>query len=206
MPRIATPSSTSWISAWNVETAPSSNDAAHTVTAVPPSISRPSPTMPPAPQPMRTSGASTSWTPSSVAAAAARWAPEAKTTARSTSAAAHPGGDVRGRLDGPRPGIGGGRQAARDAHRHGPLTIALGRRGSGDQVDAERSTEPLRGRLRRRERRTAVVTSSAMPAIAEHAADDERAHDRRDDPARRCSRRSQAGSDPRRPRRPCGRR
>ena len=43
-------------SAWNVDTMPFSNAAAHTATAVPPSISRPSPTTPPAPQPISTSG------------------------------------------------------------------------------------------------------------------------------------------------------
>ena len=60
--------------------------AAQTATAVPSSISRPRPSTPPAPQPISAAGASASWTASSVASGAARWAPDANTTARSHGA------------------------------------------------------------------------------------------------------------------------
>ena len=59
------PSSSSSTVAWNVVAVPSPRLAAHTDTAEPPSISRPWPITPPAPQPIRPSGASTSWIASS---------------------------------------------------------------------------------------------------------------------------------------------
>ena len=62
---------------------PPSSAAAHTLTAVPCSTSRTPPITPPAPQPTSSTGASSSWMPSSVASGAARCAPDAKTTATS---------------------------------------------------------------------------------------------------------------------------
>ena len=77
------PSSISSTVAWNGSTSPSPRDAAHTDTAVPSSTSRASEITPPAPQPTRVIGLSISCTAASVASGAARWAPEANSTARS---------------------------------------------------------------------------------------------------------------------------
>src|SRR3954449_4865660 len=77
------PSGVSIASAWNGVAVPPSSAAAHTATAVPDSISRPSPSTPPAPQPTSVGGSSASATPSSVASGAARCAPAQKRKARS---------------------------------------------------------------------------------------------------------------------------
>ena len=69
--------------AWNASARPVPSEAAQTVTAVPPSSSRPPARTPPAPQPTSTPGASASCTPSSVASGAARCPPEQKTSTRS---------------------------------------------------------------------------------------------------------------------------
>ena len=113
-PLIATPSSSSTVSAWNVSATPSPSAAAQTETAVPPSISRRPPRTPPAPHPISPSGARASWTPSSVASGAMTWAPVAKTMARSALAAAETGPRLEGGIDGRAAGIAAHRQPRAD--------------------------------------------------------------------------------------------
>src|SRR3954468_17787231 len=77
------PSGVSIASAWNGVAVPPSSAAAHTETAVPDSISRLSPSTPPAPQPTSVGGSSASATPSSIASGAARCPPAQKRKATS---------------------------------------------------------------------------------------------------------------------------
>ena len=80
------PASSSSTAAWNAAAVPSPRLAAHTDTADPASISRPCPITPPAPHPISSSGASTSWTASSAASGAARNSPHTNSTTRSQAA------------------------------------------------------------------------------------------------------------------------
>src|SRR4051812_29509269 len=84
------PSGVSSASAWNTSAEPPSSAAAHTTTAVPSSISRPSLSTPPAPQPASAGGSSASWTPSSAASGTARCAPVPNRNAMSAPAPPRP--------------------------------------------------------------------------------------------------------------------
>ena len=106
--------------AWNGSARRPSRSPPHTETAEPPSISRPWPITPPAPQPISAAGARTSWIASSVASGAARCAPDTNTIASSHASPFELGGR-RGRRHQRRSArVEHGRQARRRCGRPWP--------------------------------------------------------------------------------------
>ena len=111
--------------AWNGVATPPSSAAAHTATAVPPSTSRPSPSTPPAPQPISARGVERlvhrgKRSPRD----RRRCSPEANTTATSAGASPRPTRGLQGALE--RRGASGSvpsRDAGADADAHPPPTI-----------------------------------------------------------------------------------
>ena len=148
----------------------------------------PVPITPPAPQPMSSSGASASWTASSVASGAARWAPDANTTARSHGVAAEPSRAVERRLERRGARVGARRQAGADADGHSrptilravppPTIVALfGPTGVGKTAVAIALAERLRAAARTRSPSRPTRCRSTGPADAHRRGD--RARSRR---------------------------
>ena len=169
------PSSSSSTLAWNVVAVPSPRLAAHTDTADPPSISRPWPITPPAPQPIRLSGPSTSCTAASAASGAERMLPEMKRIASSHGRAVELDGRRRRGFQRRGARVGDGREAGSDADAHALAddtarpdprrqgAAGRGRRARrGDRRDAQGGAEHGGGRAtfferqaRRKTRKTA---------------------------------------------------